>query len=248
MKEFTKNEILELYGQVTLGEISFSRMVEIMNERVSEADKPCVEDIPKRKFKKGDKVRIKEGVSSKTHGTEFPWFNEYMDELIGATMTVDRYTDLCNHVKCEGLCWYFIEDWLEPYVEELKQGDLAIFWDNGGKHRASVRMYGGLFMCDYYDTGGVRWDNAIKFESKEQYERLIKGGDMTTKTTYSFSVSFNGKGNNYRVEPILDGKQTSITEYKVVDEFGNTVFVGDAESCNIFVNGAEITRIAKELI
>ena len=71
---------------------------------------------------------------------------------------------------------------------------------------------------------------------------------MTTKTTYSFSVSFNGKGNNYRVEPILDGKQTSVTEYKVVNELGNTVFVGDAESCNIFVNGSEITRIAKELI
>lgn len=67
-------------------------------------------------------------------------------------------------------------------------------------------------------------------------------------TTYSFSVSFNGKSNNYRIEPVLDGKQTSVTEYKVVDEFGNTVFVGDAESCNIFVNGSEITRIAKELI
>ena len=71
---------------------------------------------------------------------------------------------------------------------------------------------------------------------------------MTTKTIYSFLVSFNEKGNNYRVEPILDGKQTSITEYKVVDEFGNTVFVGDSESCNIFVNGSEITRITKELI
>lgn len=67
-------------------------------------------------------------------------------------------------------------------------------------------------------------------------------------TTYSFTVSFNGKSNNYRIEPVLDGKQTSVTEYKVVDEFGNTVFVGDAGSCNVFVNGAEITRIAKELI
>ena len=67
-------------------------------------------------------------------------------------------------------------------------------------------------------------------------------------TTYSFSVSFNGKSNNYRVEPVFDGKQTSVTEYKVVDEFGNTVFVGDAESCTIFVNGYEITGIAKELI
>jgi len=71
---------------------------------------------------------------------------------------------------------------------------------------------------------------------------------MTTKTIYSLSSTFNCKGNNYRIEPVWDGKQTAITEYKVVDEFGNTVFVGDAESCSRFVNGAEITRIAKELI
>lgn len=71
---------------------------------------------------------------------------------------------------------------------------------------------------------------------------------MTTKTTYSFSISMNGKSNNYRIEPVFDGKQTSVTEYKVVDEFGNTVFVGDAGSCNLFVNGSEIKRIAKELI
>ncbi len=71
---------------------------------------------------------------------------------------------------------------------------------------------------------------------------------MTTKPTYSFSISFNGKSNKYRIEPVLDGKQTSVTEYKVVNEFGNTVFIGDAESCNIFVNGYEITGIAKELI
>ena len=70
---------------------------------------------------------------------------------------------------------------------------------------------------------------------------------MTTKTTYSFTVSFNGKGNNYRIEPVFNGKQTAVTEYKVVDELGSTVFVGDAGSCNIFVNGAEIKRIAKEL-
>lgn len=71
---------------------------------------------------------------------------------------------------------------------------------------------------------------------------------MTTKTTYSFSISMNGKSNNYRIEPVFNGKQTSVTEYKVVDEFGNTVFVGDAGSCNAFVNGYEIKRIAKELI
>ena len=71
---------------------------------------------------------------------------------------------------------------------------------------------------------------------------------MTTKTIYSLSSTFNCKGNNYRIEPVLDGKQTSVTEYKVVDELGNTVFIGDAESCTLFVNGSEIKRIAKELI
>jgi len=261
MKTFTKHEILELYGQVTLGEISFSQMVEIMNERVREMvneaevrefkdgdflhsdwddedvtiifknqesyriyyhasksnyhgldindeafwncnidfhhateaekqelldalakegkrwneGKKCIEDIPKRKFKKGDKVRIKHGVSSKTHDNIDPSFVEDMDDLIGKTMTVDRYTDWDNYVKCEGTEYSFLEEWLEPYVEELKKGDLAIFWNNGVQQHASVRMYGGLFMRDYCDTGGVRWDNAIKFESKEQYEKLIKG-------------------------------------------------------------------------
>jgi hypothetical protein len=71
---------------------------------------------------------------------------------------------------------------------------------------------------------------------------------MTTKTIYSLSSTFSCMGNNYRIEPVFDGQQTSVTRYKVVDEFGNTVFVGDAGSCNLFVNGAEIKRIAKELI
>lgn len=70
---------------------------------------------------------------------------------------------------------------------------------------------------------------------------------MTT-TIYSLSSTFSCRGNNYRIEPVLDGKQTSVTEYKVVNEFGNTVFIGDAESCSIFVNGSEITRNADGLI
>ena len=104
MKKFTKHEILELYGQVTLGEISFSQMVEIMNKRVSEA-----EDIP----------------------------------------------------------------------EGLKKGDLAIFWQFD-KTQAAVRLFddeqGDVFQAPFYvDNIGHWWSNAIKFESKEQYERLIKG-------------------------------------------------------------------------
>ena len=44
MKKFIKQEILELCGQVTLGEISFSRMVEVLNERMSEANEPQYKD------------------------------------------------------------------------------------------------------------------------------------------------------------------------------------------------------------
>ena len=137
MKRFTIEEIRDLFNRVIMDEVSFTRMVEIMNERVSErvnervseAEKPCIEDIPVRKFKEGDKVRIKPGVSSKTHNGVSPYFVGKMDDLIGKTMTVERYTDGDNYVKCEGTEYSFLEDWLEPYVEELKKGDLAIFWD-----------------------------------------------------------------------------------------------------------------------
>jgi len=164
--------------ELTFKEYSSSGWVVFYGDEYEFAEdwlEPYVEDIPKRKFKKGDKVRIKEGVSSKTHNRVNHGFAGDMDELIGKTMTVDRYTDWDNYVKCEGTEYSFLEEWLEPYVEELKKGDLAIFWNNGVQQHASVRMYGGLFMRDYCDTGGVRWDNAIKFESKEQYEKLIKG-------------------------------------------------------------------------
>ncbi|NCA80964.1 MAG: hypothetical protein EOM76_12460, partial [Sphingobacteriia bacterium] len=136
MKKFTKQEILELYGQVTLGEISFSQMVEIMNKRVREADKPCVEDISVRKFKKGDKVRIKEGISSKTHRDISPGFIVQMDDLIGKELTVDRYA---NGMVYTEESYYLHEGWLEPY-EGLKKGDLAIFWDDD-KEYAVVKIY-----------------------------------------------------------------------------------------------------------
>ena len=38
------------------------------------ADKKCIEDIPKPKFKVGDKVRIKDGISNKTHERVIPGF------------------------------------------------------------------------------------------------------------------------------------------------------------------------------
>ena len=172
-----KQEIRDLLNKVIMDEISFTRMVEIMNERVSErvgeAEKPCVEDIPKRKFKVGDKVRIKHGVSSKTHYNVDPDFVDEMDDLIGKTMTINVYTCGDDYVECEEIEYAFLEDWLEPY-EELKKGDLAIFWDDD-KNSSCVRFYDTFIGVYHYDIFGNGWDNAIKFESKEQFERLIKG-------------------------------------------------------------------------
>jgi len=140
------------------------------------AEKLCVEDIPQPKFKKGDKVRIKKGISSKTHQHISPGFIVQMDDLIGEELTVDRYA---NGMVYTEESYYFHEEWLEPYVEELKKGDLAIFWQFD-KTQAVVRLFeneqGGLFQIPtYVDNTGHWWANAIKFESKEQYERFIKG-------------------------------------------------------------------------
>ncbi|KAF5039050.1 hypothetical protein DSECCO2_547960 [anaerobic digester metagenome] len=154
------------------------RMIDALAERGKRwnADKKCIEDIPQRKFKAGDKVRIKNGISSRTVNGKNPLFNPLMDKLIGTTMTVDRYTDMAGYVVCNEYGWSFREDWLEPY-EELKKGDLAIFWDNSKKH-AIIRVYKQFRMGapfphqDHMESG---WKNAIKFESKEQYEKLLKG-------------------------------------------------------------------------
>ena len=257
MKKFTTEEITDLYGQVTMGKISFSRMAKVINQRMNETSEPqykdgdfvvnvcgvviifknkdgsciydhayfselagvisfsnfptlspieryateeekqkmldaltkrgkrwneekkCIEDIPVRKFKIGDKVRIKHGVSSKTHCNISPGFIKDMDDLIGKTMTVDSYTDWNSYVDCEEIHWSFPEEWLEPYVEELKKGDLAIFWDDDRKiaviksYDRSIRIKEEYFR--HKDQNGFKWRNAIKFESKEQYERLIKG-------------------------------------------------------------------------
>ena len=103
MKKFTEQEIRIMLNQIYRGEISFSRMVEVINQRISEA---------------------------------------------------------------------------EDTQEELKKGDLAIFWDDMKEH-AFVHVFNKFTshsdLLPYTGMNGLRWKNAIKFESIEQYERFIKG-------------------------------------------------------------------------
>ena len=139
-------------------------------------DKIVIEFIPeKRKFKVGDKVRIKDGISSKTHKEVSPGFTSTMDKFIGKELTVKKYCSVKRVAFYEDDSEYhFAEDWLEPWSEEPKNGDLAIFWDYS-KDIAIMRTYREKKGMLHYDSVGYPWKNAIKFESKEQFEKVLRG-------------------------------------------------------------------------
>ena len=65
----------------------------------------------------------------------------------------------------------------EDIPDKLKEGDLVIFW-NFNKGTAMIGEYDYSLKDDHYphkDKMGNIWANAIKFESKEQYRKLLKG-------------------------------------------------------------------------
>lgn len=133
-------------------------------------DKVVIEFIPEEaKFKVGDKVRIKDGISSKTH----PSFVS-MDKFIGKELTVKGYSDGCVSFNGDIYNHYYDEDWFEPYTDEPKNGDLAIFWDYD-KGGAIISLYDKKGHIYHYDSRGIYWRNAIKFESKEQFEKVLRG-------------------------------------------------------------------------
>jgi hypothetical protein len=140
-------------------------------------DKIVIEFIPeKRKFKAGDVVRIKDGISSETHGSIKPNFISAMGKFIGKKLTVEKYSSMGFVVTdADYFGYHFAEDWLEPWSDEPKNGDLAIFWDDHDIDYSSIRMYDRKGYNGYYDSSGIPWDNAIKFESKDQFEKILRG-------------------------------------------------------------------------
>ena len=58
---------------------------------------------------------------------------------------------------------------------ELKEGDLAIFWDYTSCE-AIIAVYRGFVDGSYVDHLAMYWDNAIKWDgTKEQYEKVLRG-------------------------------------------------------------------------
>ena len=82
--------------------------------------------------------------------------------------------ELLDALAKAGKRWNAEKKCVEDTPEELKEGDLAIFWDDGEYTSALIRQY-KRYEWLYYDQYGDWWENATKFESKEQFEKIIKG-------------------------------------------------------------------------
>jgi hypothetical protein len=145
-------------------------------------DKKCIEDIQKRKFKAGDKVRIKDGISSKTQGSVYPYFVDFLDQY--KVMTVKKYitTDIGEYIttseaKRGDHHFGFAEDWLEPWSDEPKVGDWVIFWDH-----IEVARIGMLTdirpdeLEKYVVDHLIGWNHAVKWDGTiEHLEKVMKG-------------------------------------------------------------------------
>ena len=73
-----------------------------------------------RKFKVGDKVRIKKGIVVGSHHSERTGFgitfNRNMKETCGKTCKITKFTDAGYQIDIS--CYTFISDWLEPAVKK----------------------------------------------------------------------------------------------------------------------------------
>ena len=199
-KTFTKQEIRDLFNKVIMDEVSFTRMVEIMNERVSERVNERVSErvseAKKPNFKEGDFLHsdwdgeniiiiFKNQEDYKIH------YHASRSSYFGVAVNDDRYwrnegdfrpateaekQELLDALAKEGKRWNEEKLCVEDIHAELKDGDLAIFWD-ANKGTAIIGKYDYLIRNSPYphkDKRGDVWRKAIKFESKEQYEKLLK--------------------------------------------------------------------------
>ena len=74
--------------------------------------------------------------------------------------------------EIDGKYYLVVEVEREP---ELKEGDMAIFWDYTSCE-AIIAVYRGFVDGSYVDHLAMYWDNALKWDgTKEQYERVLRG-------------------------------------------------------------------------
>lgn len=170
---YPKNYYINVEDFRLATEVEKKQLLSVMKESGKQwnAEKLRIEDIPQRKFKPGDKVKLKDGMLDKRW--ESPYFTEGMDVFIDKVLTVESYNFKGHIYLNEAEHWEFAEDWLEPYSDEPIVGELVIFWDNDKKH-SLIRLYTQYTNKRHCDHTGTPWLKAIRFESKEQFEEHIK--------------------------------------------------------------------------
>lgn len=134
-----------------------------------------------QKFKAGDKVRIKDGVSSKSHRYVSPNFTEPMDEFIGKELTVGKYNSRGFVVFYEDDYRYqFAEDWLEPWSDEPKVGDWVVAWDVNRKaaNVGILEALGGEGEVLKYVVNGFEWMIAVKWDGTIEHLEKVRKGEI----------------------------------------------------------------------
>ena len=157
-------------------------VVEVENEEQKEPEW--------KKFKRGDVLKF----AHPSYPVIYVIFDEYED---GSDNTYfkclfnsihdgnsmwfsEQFRKATDKEKAEFFKWLRDEEGLEwdgeKLVEVLKEGDLAIFWDNNTEDAI-------ISVCkrlndngSYVDHLGLCWDNALKWDgTKEQYEKVLRG-------------------------------------------------------------------------
>ena len=114
---------------------------------------------------------------SNTIGLVFHRYSYWPNDVDFRLATEAEKQELLDALAKEGKRWNAEKKCVEDIPEKPKRGDLAIFWDDN-KESAIIGKYDyfiGDVLFSHRDYRGDEWKNAIKFESKEQYRKLLKG-------------------------------------------------------------------------
>ena len=167
------------------------KVIDGKNYLVVEVERePQKSDAPEwTKFKRGDVLIYSKGMDvifvifgEYRNGHSRHYFNCLFNSVYdGDTCWVSElFRKATDAEKARFIKWLDEEKGLEwdgeKLVEFLKEGDMAIFWDDDKHHRAMIGVY-ELFQCDYHIVHmGSFWDNAIKWDgTQEQYEKVLRG-------------------------------------------------------------------------
>ena len=154
-------------------------------------DKIVIEFIPeKSEFKEGDfiyedgRIMIVKKYPYEIYALIYPKIDMLViyDDTYGINLSLSfRYATedekqlLIDAMEKDGKQWNAEKLKIEDI---LKKDDLAIFWDNDASY-AIIRFYDKFYDKKdhryHYDSNGIYWKNAIKFESKEQFEKVLRG-------------------------------------------------------------------------